>query len=224
MQQADSPTDRLVLSVDPYPSAIQLIAFFGFIAGFAGTYVLLSTLFSLGVCNVVGLIGGLFAGSIIAYGLEQYLRGTMRSHRALEVSTDAIALTHRGEVERSIDPSQHINVLMWRFVTKRRSRVPKGWHVLSMSLEQEDLYIPVYTLVDPDVFEDFDQKDRFSELTGSRRDLQVEEGNLRLAGRQRRLLTAETARGIDGVEMALEDFQQLISHLQARFPAWMLNT
>jgi hypothetical protein len=44
--------------------------------------------------------------------------------------------------------------------------------------------------------------------------------SLRVAGEQRRLLTAEQHRWHDGAEMQLSDFEQFIRRLQGQFPQW----
>lgn len=214
-----APVDRRSFDVDPYPASIQIIAFFSFIGMFVATYIGISVLFAFGVCNLLGMFGGLVAASGTAIGVERLLRGRVKSHREVHVAADQIAFTQNGTVARSVDPAQHVNITMWHFRIRRRSRVPKGWYVVAICLEQAEIYLPVYMLVSPDDFEDMPQRGLYADLAEARENL--DDGDLRLAGRQRRLMTAETARSIDGVEMLPEDFSRYVEALQVQFPGWM---
>ena len=48
-----------------------------------------------------------------------------------------------------------------------------------------------------------------------------EGGDLRLAGEQKRLHSAEQLRWLQGGEMSREDFVACLRHLHERFPSWM---
>lgn len=213
--------ERLEILVDPHPTSIQFIAFSGFLVGLIGGYIGLSAVFALGSCSLIGVMGGLLIGTGISLVLERLLKANWKSNRYVHAEADRIAFVFGGQQERAINPRETVTPLMWRFEITRRSRVPKGWHVAAIALEQDDLYLPVYTLMPPEAMESFDVRSLFSELTGSRREMKVDGEDMRLAGKQRRLLTAETARNLDGVEMTNEDFEQFVVYLQRQFPAWM---
>ena len=219
----DQPTEAIILPVDPYPPSLRLFAAFGFLAGLVGGYLVTAVLTGSGFCSPIGVIVGLIVGGVAAVGLERGLRGVLPSNRFLHVEEDSITFVFSGNATRSIDTNAHINVTLWHFVVKRRSRVPKGWHVIALALEQDDVYLPAFTLMSPETFDEFEYKPLFTLLKGSRKDYR-DEGDLRLAGKQRQILTAETARSIDGVEMFNEEFTRLLDTLTTQFPAWMPKT
>lgn len=216
--------DQHRFQVDLYPTTIQFVAFIGFIVGSIGGYFILTPLFGLGTCSPFGIVGGVIIGGGAAYLMERGLKRVWTSRRYVRVRPYEIAFEFNGQVERSVHADQHVNVILWCFAVKRRTRVPKGHYVVSLALEQNDIYLPIYTVMPPDDFKDMNSYGLFTELSGSREDLVINEGDYRLAGQQRRLMTAETARTIDGVEMPAADFQRFIKHLQEQFPSWMPGT
>jgi len=214
------PTEATILPVDPYPPSLRLFAALGFFVGLTAGYLVTAALTGSGFCSPIGVIVGLIVGGGSAIGLERVLRGVLPSNRFLHIEEDIISFVFSGNATRSIDTNAHVNVTMWYFVIKRRSRVPKGWHVVALALEQDDVYLPAFTLMSPEVFAEFEYKSLFTHLKGSRKDYR-DEGDLRLAGKHRQILTAETARSIDGVEMFNDEFTRLLDTLTAHFPAWM---
>jgi hypothetical protein len=214
-------SDELILLADPVPNTIQLYALFAFAVGAIATYFVTSTLFELGSCSLLGVVFSVMGGATASYITEYILQKTWKSDRFLHVTDSKMSFVFADKEARAIDPSQEIRVTAWYFAIKRRSRVPKGWMVVGLALEQDDVYLPVYALVSPQTFEDMESRPLFHHLEGSRRDYKVSSETARLAGEQRRILIAETARSIDGVELFADDFERLIAHLQSRFPAWM---
>ncbi len=217
---SQSQTDELIIPVDTKPNAIQLYAFLSFVLGAGIAYSVGSTLFELGWCSLIGVFFGVVGGVTASFVTEKGLNAVWVSDRFVHVSSTRIAFVFGGKESRSIDPTEKINVTAWHFTTRRRSRVPKGWIVAGFSLEQDDVYLPVYALIPPDELEKLESVALYRELKGSRRDYKATE-DVRLAGEQRRLLMAETARSIDGVEMDPEHLDLLILHLQVHFPGWM---
>jgi hypothetical protein len=213
-------TETTILPVDPYPAAVRLFAALGFIVGIVGGYVITAAYIGSGFCSPIGVIVGVVTGGIATIATERIARQLIPSKRFMHISDDKIAFVFNGKENRSIDPQSHVNATLWYFIIKRRSRVPKGWYMIAYALEQDDIFIPAFTLMSPETFEEFQYKDAFMQLKGSRKDYRDSE-DLRLAGKQRQLLIVETARSIDGVEMFNPEFEQSLTTLKARFPGWM---
>jgi len=153
--------------------------------------------------------------------VERLLKGNWLSGRELVVETEHIMLRKHDEVERQIDPQQHVNVLAWHFVVQRSRRVRKGWHVVGLSLEQNGDYVPVYTLASPEDFEILNEKQLFTRLERPKRTDDRTKTSMRQAGEQRRLLEAEQDRGYNGAELTVEEFKSYLKHLQTNHPSWM---
>ena len=137
-----------------------------------------------------------------------------------------IKLIDRGG-EQKIDAEKQVNVLLWRFTIKRRSRVPKGWYMVACALQQvdqEETYLAVYTFMSPDAFDAL-KTGHFTMLVSQKESEKSESTrhgqDLRLMGEQRRLHAAESARWMNGAEMTNDDFINFIRQLQEQFPQWM---
>jgi hypothetical protein len=214
-------SDTLELQVDPYPATIQLLSFGAFVGGGIIGYIGLSLVFALQVCSVIGILGGVGMGTLAAVGTERVLKQNWESNRFFFIQDDKLELKFGQEPQRELDPNEHINVTAWYFVTRRRSRVPKGWCVVALALEQDDIYISIYTLMSSEDFQDFDHARLFEHLSGKRKDYNMTDDDVRVTQHKQRLLTAETARSIDGVEMTNDAFNTMIETFQQRFPQWM---
>jgi hypothetical protein len=92
--------------------------------------------------------------------------------------------------------------------------------MVACALEQDETYMPVYTFLSPEQFDSLGAPGQFVMLQ-SKKERQRQGADMRLAGEQRRLHTAESARWMSGAEMTHEDFMSFIRHLQERFPQWM---
>ena len=126
------------------------------------------------------------------------------------------------KVQNDIDANQRVNVLLWRFQINRRSRVPKGWFMVACALEQDNLYLPVYTFMSLKDLENIKNSTGHFTLLQSQKEAKKQgNDNMRLAGEQRRLHTAESARWMEGAEMTQADFMALIRQLQEQYPQWM---
>jgi hypothetical protein len=192
-----------------------------FFAVAAVTYILVSVLVPQeGFINILSLIAALAVAAGTTQLVDRLLRKRWPSGRTLQIKGDMVQLVLRDNVQKAVDGGQHVNVLLWYFEIKRRSRVPKGWYVIAMALMQDDEYVPVYTFASPDDFRMLPLHDHFTKLT-AKKDRDKGDQDMRLAGKERRLQTAETARWIEGAEMNRDDFTAFVKRLQQQFPAWM---
>jgi hypothetical protein len=211
--------DSLVILVDRVPSSIALYTFIAFAVSAVGAYWASTAIFSWGFCSPLGVFIGVIVGAGTAYISEYMLKRYWVSDRFVHLTPKRLSFIFGKKEDRFVDPTERINVLAWYFEVKRNSRVPKGWYVLALCFEQDDIYLPIYALLSPDDFQNVDTN-FFKALTGSRRDYKADE-NVRVAAEQKRLLTAETARNIDGVEATFEDVEKMLTYLQEQFPEWM---
>ena len=168
---------------------------------------------------IISIVAGFGLAALSAQRLEGPLKQRWPSGRSVSVTDRSIRLLRREELQESLDTAQEVNVLTWRFRINRRARVPKGWNMVALALEQDDRHIPVYTFMPQDDLEALRNPGRFVALQGRRQ--RKESGDLRLAGEQKRLHSAEQLRWLQGGEMSREDFVACLRHLQERFPAWM---
>lgn len=214
----------LHLTVDPEPASFRLAVLFGFLGGLIGGVLISDMIFRWGTCSLVGLGIGIAIGTVMTIIIEKFLKPLWKSNRFIRVNSDEIAFLRGERITRAINPRQQVNVTQWRFTVKRRGRAEKGWYVVAIALEQDDVYLPVYTLISPEQYEAMDKADQFTELTLRREDFikkSVKGDDIRLSGTQRQLYTAETARGLDGVEMLPDDFNTLLRYLHDNFYRWM---
>jgi len=117
-------------------------------------------------------------------------------------------LRDRKKPEQVLRWGERVNLLTWRFTVPRRGRVPKGYLCLAMQLLQDEQQITIYTFYDPKKLDRLEKVEAFTPLV-SRRTLQEDRLNLRVAGQQRRLLQAEDERWQNGAELVPEDFAAL---------------
>jgi hypothetical protein len=212
--------DKVVIPVDPEHGLFRLVIVFVFFGITIAAYLVVSVIAPQeGLFNILGLIVGLASGVLVAQVVDQVLKKRWPSGRKLEIDGDKIRFTLKDKVQREIDGSQMVNVLTWHFEIKKRARVPKGWYVVAIALLQDDLYMPVYTFMSPDDFRSAPLHKEYDKLQPK-----SDSKDMRLAGQQKRLHTAETARYIDGAEMSKADYDAYITHLQTRFPSWMIGS
>ncbi len=214
----------LRLPVDPEPTSLRLIVLSSFLVGLVLGVWLSDIAFRWGTCSMLGFGVGIASGVIVMLITERLLRPIWKSDRWVRVTQDEIAFLQGEKIKRAINPMQQVNVTQWRFTIKRRSRAEKGWYVVAIALEQDDVYLPVYTLMSPERFEAMSTAGQYEELTIRREDVlkkSAKGDDIKLAGMQRQLYIGETARGIDGVEMLPDDFDTLLRWLQDHFYRWM---
>jgi hypothetical protein len=82
--------------------------------------------------------------------------------------------------------------------------------------------LPLYTFMSPKDFEAMPQNAQFSPLVSNKKNQKTElTQDLRAAGQERRLRTAEGARWTEGAELSPEAFRAVVDELRQRFPDWM---
>lgn len=208
----------LAIQVDRIPSSIALYTFVAFFISTIIAYIASSMIFTWGWCSALGVFIAVTVGAGVAFITEKMLKRYWVSDRFVQITSNRLSFIFGNREDRFVDPTEKVNVLAWYFEIKRNSRVPKGWYVVALCFEQDDIYLPIYALLSPDDFENVDTE-FFKMLTGSRKDYKAD--NVRIAAEQKRLLMAETARNIDGVEATFDDIEKMLTYLQEQFPEWM---
>ena len=207
-------------SVDREHGALRLSIVLIFIAAWIISFTILNALIANEGLNIIAIVASFGVTALLTQQLEKVLKERWPSGRAISVEGDHIRLVKKETVQENIHAGQQVNVLLWRFQISRRSRVPKGWFMVACALEQDETYIPVYAFMSPDQFDTLSAPSQFV-LLQSKKDRQKQGNDMRLAGEQRRLHMAESARWINGAEMTADDFVSFIRHLQEHFPQWM---
>lgn len=205
--------------LDPEHGWLRLAMLLIFVAIWLAVFLLGQLLVVVEGAVIISIVAGFALAAFSTQRLEGPLKQRWPSGRSVAVTDGAIRLLRRGEQQESLDASKEVNVLTWRFRINRRARVPKGWNMVALALEQDDRHIPLYTFMPPDDLETLRDHGRFIALHGRRQ--RKEGGDLRLAGEQKRLHDAEQLRWMQGGEMSREEFIACLRHLQERFPAWM---
>jgi hypothetical protein len=212
----------VMIPVDPEPSGLRMALVGIFLGGTIVTYVLSASFATMGACNPLALFVALGVGGVLMFVAEKWLKPRWKTTRFVHLTPTALRVLSKGEPSRVIDPTMQVNVLMWHFQIKRRTRVPKGWFVVALALEQDEAYLPVYTLLSPEGFAALPGANQFTMLSTRKELSQMQDAsNLRKAGLQRRLHTAEFARGVEGAEMVEEDFYTYVNWLETHCPSWM---
>ncbi|MEQ8673442.1 MAG: hypothetical protein RLP44_27090 [Aggregatilineales bacterium] len=209
--------DSIQFPIDPEPFNLRLTMIGILILTTIIGYFIITVVMNTSGFNLIAIFGAIVFGAVTLQLLEKPLKARWPRTRFLTVNQNAITVNHGENLFREIDPRQQVNVFKWYFTVEKRSRVPKGWHVVACALEQDEIYLPVYALIDPTTFEPL--RNNFTQLQSKKRT--PANNDLRLAGQQRRLHVAESARGLDGSEMSIEDFNAFLSELETQFPRWM---
>ncbi|GAB1420806.1 hypothetical protein MASR2M15_09290 [Anaerolineales bacterium] len=167
------------------------------------------------------LVSAVLAG-IITYILDKRIKKLLPSKRRIRIDDHQISLYKGDTLELSLDPQKQINLLYWRFPVPRAHRVPKGWWVTCIALDQDDTMLALYTFIDPKEFDSMPKVKEYIDLK-TKKDLEkLKSSDLKLAGIQRRLHEAERVRELNGAELAPEDYKEVIEYMQKRFGKWML--
>ena len=219
---AYSPTDsEIAIPVDPEPIGLRVVQILFFLVGTVFGY--LGALIVFGsetTCSPLALILGIGIGTLFLYLSDYLLRPRWSSNKYVELSQTQLDILNKGTQEQVIIPGASTDLHAWRFTVTRAGRVPKGTYMVGLAVEEEDVYLPVYCLIAPQKFDNMPNKEWFTELI-SRKKLRDAGGDtMRIAGLQRRLLKAETARSIHGVEMDYDDFLIFMEWLEIHFPEW----
>jgi hypothetical protein len=211
--------------LDAEHSQLRLAVLGGFIAATVIGYAVLAAVLPSDGLNILAILGALFIGYVVSFALERFLKGRWHSGRTVELHPDGtIRLLKNNAVEQEIAPSEGVNVLMWRFEITKRARVPKGWSMVACAVETAGSYIALYTFVAPKDMPDFDPTGTYKLLKAKKKD--NASGNelrsdLRLAGEERRLNEAETARWMTGAEMNREDFAAFTTWVQRHYAEYL---
>lgn len=215
--------DSLNFAVDSEHGALRLSVVLLFIATWIVVYAIANALISSEGFNLIAIIIAFVVSALIARASEKTLQQRWPSGRIVELDENGVRVLSKGTVQNDIHASEPFSVLLWRFQTKRRSRVPKGWFVIACALEQDDNYLAVYTFASPELAEPLQQKYRFTTLASEKEATakDTRQDSLRFAGEQRRLRLAETFRWNHGAEMSLQDFEQFLTRIDGQFSQWM---
>jgi hypothetical protein len=223
----DNAIDRnmpLTFPVDKEHGALRFSVVVIFLVCWFITYLIFNALIPNEGLNLIAIIISFALTALATQQIEQGLKRRWPSGRTVQIDHSNIQLADKNGTQQQIDPNKQVNVLMWRFTIKRRSRVPKGWLMVACALEQEEAYLPVYTFMSSEQFDLLKAANHFTVLVSQKESANKKgtaQTDLRLAGEQRRLHTAENARWMTGAEMTTEDFQSYIRRLQEYFPQWM---
>jgi hypothetical protein len=186
-------------------------------------FVALSVLDSLVDFNVQCLVLPLDALMLFlsAYVVERILKAVLPSRRSATLNDEALALSdaRRSPPEvRQMVWDRMVNVQAWRFVVRRRTRVPKGWICMAVHLLQDETEIILYTFMAPEAAEKVPGYPNFVRLR-PRRETESNT-DLHAVAQQRRLLKLEDARWHDGAEIGPDDFRALLAYLERHVPDW----
>lgn len=185
-------------------------------------YLILDAIMPEANLNIIAGIIALVIAAVLTQQVERTLKARWPSGRVLAVNqADKIQILQNDTVQHEVNGQQQVNVLLWRFTVSRRARVPKGWHMIACALEQDETYVPVYTLISPDAFDALKAEQHFTVLISPKEQAKQQGGDLRLAGEQRRLHLAESNRWNSGAEVSNDDFIAYIRYLQGQYPQWM---
>ena len=219
---AFSPTDsEIVIPVDPEPIGLRVVQILFFLIGSVIGYVGALAIFGGDTtCSPLALISGIIVGTGFLYLSDFLLRSRWTSNKFVEASQTQMHILNKNKQEQVIVPGANTDIHTWRFKVTRAGRVPKGTYMVGLAVEDDDVYLPVYCLIPPEKFDSMPNNEWFTELI-SRKNLRDAGGDtMRIAGLQRRLLKAETARSIHGVEMGFDDFLTFVEWLEVHFPEW----
>jgi hypothetical protein len=207
------------LPVDPEHSGLRMMVVVVFLISGVLFYLIMTQLIpQLSGINIIAAVVALAGATILTQLIDRLFKQRWPSGRQLRIVGDQVQLALRDNIQREIDGDQHVNVLLWRFTISKRTRIPKGWYMVAIALQQDDLYLPVYTFVSPS---EFDALPYSKQYTGLQPKKKNEQQDLKVAGQQRRLRTAEDARWTEGAEMSKADYDRYIDRLRQQFPEWM---
>lgn len=215
----------LVIPVDAEHSGLRIVIVALFIASWVIGYIGVNLLIPGGGINLLAIFLSFLLAYLLVNQVERVLKTRWRSGRTLQIDERGVRLMLQGNLQQEIRADEPASVLMWQFQTPRRSRIPKGWHVIACAIEQDDLTLPIYAFMSPDQFKNFEWAKHFAVLKSQKEMKKGGNGRdaLLLAGEQRRLHQAENRRWVDGAEMTVQDFESYLARLKERFPDWMAS-
>jgi len=207
-----------VFRVDAEHGNLRLAVAVTFVLSSVICFFILAAVIPAEAVNLIAILGALVLGSLISAAAERALKRRWPSGREIAYQPEQLTLQQHGKPQTQIELNRETQLLQWRFEINKRARVPRGWLMVAMAVRYipDDIYLPVYTLMSPEVFAAFDETNAFVELEKQKEN---DSGDLRLAGEQRRLHAAESYRWQEGVEMTNEDFEALYRLLRTQYNA-----
>lgn len=170
-------------------------------------------------CLVLPLDALAFVGGSLA--LDRLFKRRLPSRRSATLTERALVVTDRRRSPARttrIDWERTVNVKSWRFVVRRRTRIPKGWYCMALQLLQDDDEVILYTFMSPQEAEQVPGYASFTRLRPRKETLSSTE--LSAAAEQRRLLRLEDQRWQDGAEISADDFRAVLALVRRFVPGW----
>lgn len=211
----NSPT---IYPVDPEHGRLRFAVFVLFFVAWFISFIILSVVIKSEGLNILAILLSLAIAYGLVYLIDKQLKQRWPSGRTVSVDHTSVTLAKNGQTEQEMRADQVVNPMYWRFVVRKRSRVPKGWLMCACALEYEERHLTVYTFMSPDAFKTYSREAWFTLLEG-KKDTDGRT-DLRLAGEQRRLREAENYRWMNGAEMSPDDFQRYVEQISTQFPEW----
>lgn len=205
------------LPADRFHAGVRLVVLVAWISSVLIVFFLLRALANallgpvVGVGVLVVIILAVAAAQPLAYLAERLAMQRWPSGRAALLSPGRLVWNDKGKTVE-LDLSQKVNHWRWQFeVRQRRSgRVPTGHHCLALRLVQTENELTLYAFMPPAKSAAITQDYPFYEL---RR--QSDKSVKALGGRDAMFLAAEHTRWETGAELSGDDFQALLTHLDA---------
>jgi hypothetical protein len=195
--------------------ALPILTVTGFVAGYVGSSAVIDALnLDTSAGCIAFFVGGLVA-VITSLFADRVLKRIWPSKRTLALTHERVRLNdqRKNREDVQIDWGRDLAMVAWRFeVSRRSSRIPKGWYMLGLQLSQGETDLTLYTFMSPKDAEVLPTYQWFVPLQ-SRAAINKGQGTLREVSEQRRLLKAEDARWMDGAEVRREDFAILLESI-----------
>jgi hypothetical protein len=211
---------QTIYHVDREHGSMRFIVLVIFILSWIIVGMLVSAIIRNEGLSLLAIIIGFAAAYVITAVAERQLKRRWISGRKVEVSTDAVRLYKRGQLESEMRADRAVEPLYWRFQIKKRARIPKGWWMYACGLESDSDYLVAYTFLSPAQAEQYGGNEQFKLLQTKKDQQSAENVSLRLAGEERRLRAAEEFRWVSGAEMNSDDFMRYLEQLNTQFPEW----
>ena len=214
-------SETLQLQVDREHCGLRL--------GLVGLFAAILVIVFLIVNAVIVSEGFNLLAGIVAFGVaaivtrlsDPVLRRMWPSKRSLQLDASGAHMAFNDQIQSDIRADATANVHYWSFKIPRRGRMPRGWYVVACALQQDNVYLPIYTFASPTQTEQFNQLKTFTELHSEKgKPSAAKAESLRLAGEQRRLRLAEEHRWHDGGELTAADFETFIKRLNELYVRW----
>jgi hypothetical protein len=209
---------QTIYTVDAEHGRLRLVVLVVFLVAWAITFAIFSSIIQSTGLNVIALLISMGIAFALATLVERQLKQRFPSGRTVVVDSTGVKLMRNGQLEQEMPANLAVNQLFWRFIIRKRARVPKGWSMLACALTHEDKYLTVYTFMSPAHLDNYPGTQTFIELVKQQPQNRTD---LRAGGEQRRLYDAESHRYNEGAEMSVDDFKRYVGQIATQFPEWM---